>query len=81
MVAGQHEGVDQDSGLSAGRDFFECLLENHRIETKRILVNAAVRQRDRDGLPSVIMTICRMSFFSAISSRRASRSPSQVFVW
>ena len=33
------------------------------------------------GLPSVIMMICRMSFFCASSRRRASLSPSAVFVW
>jgi hypothetical protein len=34
-----------------------------------------------DGLPSVIITIWRMSFFCAIRMRRASLSPSAVFVW
>src|SRR5215831_19298711 len=38
VVAGQHEGVDKDSCLTTYRYFFEGLLQNHRIESERILV-------------------------------------------
>ncbi len=34
-----------------------------------------------EGFPSVIMMICRMSFLWARRMRRASFSPSAVFVW
>ncbi len=47
VVAGKHEGIDQNSGALALVDFFEGLADDEGVE----------------GLPSVIMTIWRMSFF------------------
>jgi len=37
VVARQHKRVDQNSGFSAAAHFFQCLRDDERIETKRVL--------------------------------------------
>ena len=46
VIAGEHEGIDEDPGFAAGRHLFERLLQDHRIEAKRIFIDAAVGQSD-----------------------------------
>ena len=46
-----------------------------------VLVDPSVGQRYALGLPSVIMTICFMSFVCRARMRCARRSPSRVLVW
>ncbi len=46
-ITRQHESVDENSRFAARRNFLECLLQNHRIQSESILVDSAVRQRNR----------------------------------
>ena len=63
VVARQHERVDQDAGLAAGRHLGERLRDDERIEAEGVAVDAAVgaRQRrrlavgDHDDLPHVLL--------------------------
>src|SRR3954470_2897525 len=43
VVARQHERIDQDSRLAAGRHFRKRLGDDERIEAERVAVDAAVR--------------------------------------
>src|SRR5438445_5829369 len=63
IIAGEHEGVDHDAGALALVYFFEGLADDEGIEAKGIFVDAAVLESEAEGLPSVIMTIWRISFF------------------
>src|SRR5690242_13746778 len=47
VVARQHEGVDQDAGLTAGGDFGERLRDDERIEAEGVAVDAPVGARER----------------------------------
>ena len=72
--AGSHDtpylatGIEADA-WSKQYEFGDVL----NIDVNETLTNAL-------GLPSVIMMICRMSFFCASKRRRASLRPSAVFV-
>ena len=79
-ITRQHERVDQDAGLAARGDLGERLRDDERVEAEGVAVDAAVGPRQADGLPSVIITIWRMSFCCRSRIRRASRSPSRVLV-
>ena len=45
VVAGEHEGVDEDSGALALIYFFQGLADYERVEAEGIFVNAAVFER------------------------------------
>jgi hypothetical protein len=49
-VAGEHEGVDRHGGAAAGGDLAEGLAQNGRIETRGVLVDPAIVERDRRRL-------------------------------
>src|SRR5690348_14187694 len=38
----QHEGIDQHARALALRNFLECLADDERIQSERILVNASI---------------------------------------
>ena len=46
VIAGEHEGIDQDAGALAFGDFFERLGDDQRIEAEGVFVNAAVFERE-----------------------------------
>ena len=50
VIGSQHEGIDQDAGAFALRDFFERLADHQRIETEGILVDPAIFERERGRL-------------------------------
>ena len=49
-IAGEHEGVDHDAGLPAGGDLLQRPLDDGDVEPERILVDLAVRHRERARL-------------------------------
>src|SRR2546425_6081565 len=61
VVAGQHEGVDHDPAFPARRHFRARFGDDERVEAEGVLVNAAIRLRqrrrlavgDHDDLPHV----------------------------
>ena len=63
VIAGQHERVDQDALLLAAVHFFQRPADHQRIEAERILVDAAVLERqgrrlavgDHDDLLHVLL--------------------------
>src|SRR5215472_9961275 len=50
IVGGQHEGIDHDVGALAFVYFFQSFADHERIEAKRVLVDAAVFERERGRL-------------------------------
>src|SRR6266436_6228281 len=50
VVAGEHEGVDQDAGALALVHFFESLADYERVEAEGIFVDAAVFEGESGGL-------------------------------
>src|SRR5580693_6256461 len=50
VVAGEHEGVDQNSSALALGDFFEGLGDDQRIEAEGVLVDAAIFESKRGRL-------------------------------
>src|SRR5882724_9178418 len=46
IVAGEHEGVNHDTGALAFVDFFERFADDERIETEGVFVDAAVFERE-----------------------------------
>ena len=62
VIAGQHEGIDQDPLLLAAVHFFQRAADHQRVEAEGVLVHAAVFQRqaarlavgDHDDLPHVL---------------------------
>src|SRR5690349_17256789 len=50
VIAGQHEGVDQDALALAAVDLFERAADHQRIQTEGIAVNSTVLKRQSAGL-------------------------------
>src|SRR5581483_1958362 len=51
IIVREHKRVDEYSGFPAGGNFLESLVNYSRIQSERILVNAAVIQRHRRRFP------------------------------
>ena len=47
IIACEHKSIDQNSAFLAARDFFQRLADHQRIQPKRVLVDAAILQRER----------------------------------
>src|SRR5690348_14744376 len=50
VVAGEHEGVDEDAGAAALGNFFECLSDDEGIEAEGVFVDTAVFEGERGRL-------------------------------
>ena len=61
VVPREHEGVDHDAAFPARGGLRARFGHDERIEPECVLVDAPVGLVSADGLPSVIMMICRMS--------------------
>ena len=64
IIACEHKSIDENSAFLAARNFLQRLADDQRIQAEGVLVDPAILKRGAaDGFPSVIMMICRMSFF------------------